>query len=75
MILLGVCHNSRKRICDIIIILGITELKGFMKGCRRGGIRNFEEIRRTMNRKLTDESQNDQCKKYSVFDDLQDGSK
>ena len=32
-------------------------------------------IKSTMKCKLTEESQNDHYKKYSVFDDLQDGSK
>ena len=40
-----------------------------MKGFARGGIKN------TINCQLIEESQNDQYKKYSVFDDLQDGSK
>ena len=46
-----------------------------MKGCKRGGIRSFEKIESTINSKLIEESQNDQYKKYSVFDDLQYGSK
>ena len=41
----------------------------------RGGIRSFEKDKITINCKLIAESQNDQYKKYSVFDDLQDGSK
>ena len=46
-----------------------------MKGCVRGGIRSFGKIKNTINCKLIEESQNDQCKKYSVLDDLQNGSK
>ena len=46
-----------------------------MKGCTRGGIKRFEKIKSTLNCKLIAESQNDQYKEYSVFDDLQDGSK
>ena len=43
-----------------------------MKGCTRGGIRSFEKIKSTINCKLIEESQHDQCKKFSVFKDLQD---
>ena len=46
-----------------------------MKGSTRGGIRSFENIKITINCQLIEESQNDQYKNYSVFDDLQDGSK
>ena len=35
----------------------------------------LEKIKSIINCKLTEEGQNDQCKKYSVFEDLQDGSK
>ena len=46
-----------------------------MKGYTRGGIRSFEKIKSTINSKLIEESKNDQYKKYSVFEDLQNGSK
>ena len=42
---------------------------------RRYCIRSFKKIESTMNCKLIEESQNDPHKKYSVFEDLQDGSK
>ena len=35
----------------------------------------LKKIKSTINCKLIEESQNDQYKKHSVFDDLQDGSK
>ena len=35
----------------------------------------LKNIRSTINRQLIEESQNDQYKIYSVFDNLQDGSK
>ena len=35
----------------------------------------LKKIKSTINCKLMEESQNDQYKIYSVFDDLQDGSK
>ena len=35
----------------------------------------MKKIKSTMNCKLIEESQNDQYKKYLVFEDLQDGSK
>ena len=34
----------------------------------------LKKIKSTINCKLIEESQNDQYKKYSVFDNLQDGS-
>ena len=35
----------------------------------------LKKIKSNTNSKLVEESQNDQYKKYSVFDDLQDGGK
>ena len=35
----------------------------------------FKKIKSTINFKLIEESQNDEYKKYSIFDDVQDGSK
>ena len=35
----------------------------------------LKRIKSTINCKLIEESQNDRDKKYSVFDDVQDGSK
>ena len=37
--------------------------------------KNLKKNKSTINCKLIEESQNDQYKKYSVFDDLQDSSK
>ena len=34
-----------------------------------------KKIKSTINFQLIEERQNDQCKEYTVFDDLQDGSK
>ena len=75
MILQVVCHNSRKSICDIIIILGITAFLRFTKDLREEVSVALKKIKSNTNSKLVEESQNDQCKKYSVFDDLHDGSK
>ena len=46
-----------------------------MKGYTRESIRRFKNIKSAMNCQLTEESQNDQYKKYSVFHDLQDDRK
>ena len=35
----------------------------------------FNEIKSIINCELIEESQNDQYKKYSIFDDIQNGSK
>ena len=46
-----------------------------MKGCTRGVSEALNKIKSTINCKLIAESQNDQCKKYLVIDDLQDDDK
>ena len=46
-----------------------------MKGCTRGDIGSSTKIKSTINYKLIEERQNDQYKRYSVFDYLQYGSK
>ena len=46
-----------------------------MKGWHEEVSKALKNIKRIINFKLIEESQNDQCTKYSVFDDLQDGNK
>ena len=46
-----------------------------MKGCAEEVSEALKKIKSNINSKLVEESQNDQYKKYSVFDDLRDGSK
>ena len=46
-----------------------------MKDVREEVSEAFKKIKSIVNCQLIEESQNDQYKKYSIFDDLQDGSK
>ena len=75
MILHVVCHNSRESFCEIIVILGITAFWDLWKDVREEVSELLKKIKSIIYCQLIEESKKDQCKKYSVFDDLQDVSK
>ena len=54
----------------MIVIFGITAFLRFMKDVREEVSEAFKKIKSITNCKLIEESQNDQYKKYSIFDDL-----
>ena len=75
MILQVVCHNSRKSIAISSLFLELQHFKDLRKDVREEVSVALKKIKSNTNSKLVEESQNDQYKKYSVFDDQQDGSK
>ena len=70
-----VCHNSRKSIFDINIIFRIPAFFKSTKDVPGEVLEALTKIKSIINAELIEESQNNQHKKYSVFEFLRDCSK